>query len=357
MEMVDRLQAQAWMVYICFDYDILKRILKSDPFAHTQYLKGEISPEQLKADGVQGADYHYGVYQQDEKWIEKAHELNTIVNAWTVNDPLLMDCLIAHNIDLITTDEPEILLDLLSKRSDKKTLLWGDEFNYTGLPDSTKWGYDVGGHGWGNNEQQFYTRADTANAYVSDGTLHITARKQAKENKDYTSARLVTKGKADFKYGKIEMRVRLPKGRGTWPAIWMLGKNISVVDWPMCGEIDIAEHVGFAPDSVFGTVHTQAYNHTLNTQKGKRAFIENPYGEFHVYAIDWSPEKISFWLDGKAYYQFLNEHKTKNEWPFDDPFYLIINIAVGGTLGGKHGVDETVFPAVMDVDYVRVFKN
>ena len=122
---------------------------------------------------------------------------------------------------------------------------WSDEFNYSGLPDSSKWGYDVGGHGWGNNELQFYTKADTSNAIVANGILKIIARKQIIENKQYTSARLLTKDKAEFKYGKIEVRAKLPAGKGTWSAIWMLGSNVSKVGWPLSGEIDIMEHVGY----------------------------------------------------------------------------------------------------------------
>src|SRR4051812_32607463 len=155
-------------------------------------------------------------------------------------------------------------------------LSWSEEFNYTGLPDSTKWGYDTGGNGWGNNELQFYTKS-ISNAEVSNGTLKLRAIHETKNNREYTSARLVTKGKADFTYGRIEIRAKLPAGRGLWPAIWMLGCNAGKVNWPECGEIDIMEHVGFEKDSVMATIHTKAYNHILGTQKGKKSFIEDPY--------------------------------------------------------------------------------
>lgn len=235
-------------------------------------------------------------------------------------------------------------------------LLWSDEFNYKGLPDSTKWNYNVGGHGWGNNELQYYTNADTLNAIVNNGSLKVTALKQTKENRNYTSARLVTKGKADFMYGRIEISAKLPKGRGTWPAIWMLGKNIDEAKWPICGEIDIMEHVGYNKDSIFGTIHTEAYNHMKGTQKGKGLFINNPYDSFHVYSIEWTPEKIDFMMDGVVYNQITNEHLTIKEWPFDQPFFLIINLAIGGNWGGAQGVDENIFPAVLEIDYVRVFQ-
>src|SRR6185369_1950024 len=130
------------------------------------------------------------------------------------------------------------------------------------------------------------------------------------QNREYTSARMVTRGKADFTYGKIEIRAKLPPGRGLWPAIWMLGNNIDKVDWPDCGEIDIMEHVGYEKDSVIGTIHTKAYNHVIGTQKGKKIFISDPYNSFHLYSIEWSPERMDFLLDNKPYYGVQNEHKT-----------------------------------------------
>jgi beta-glucanase (GH16 family) len=236
-------------------------------------------------------------------------------------------------------------------------LSWSDEFNYNGLPDSTKWSYDVGGNGWGNNELEYYTNSSLANASVNDGTLKIKAIHENKDGRNYTSARLLTKGKKEFTYGKIEIRAKLPQGRGLWPAIWMLGANAEKTGWPLCGEIDIMEHVGYEKDSILGTIHTKAYNHVIGTQKSKKTYIENPYEQFHLYSIEWTPEKIDFFLDNKLYNHFENEHKTIAEWPFDSPFFLIMNIAVGGGLGGKMGVDESVFPATLEVDYVRVYSH
>lgn len=234
-------------------------------------------------------------------------------------------------------------------------LSWSEEFNYTGLPDSTKWSYETGGNGWGNNELQYYTSASPLNVQVSNGTLKLSAIKQKMENREYTSARLVTRGKKDFTYGRIEIRAKLPPGRGLWPAIWMLGSNISAVGWPMSGEIDIMEHVGYEKDSVLATIHTDAYNHVKGTQKTKKTFIADPYTAFHNYWIEWTPEYMDFYKDSTLYNHIVNEHKTKKEWPFDDPFFLVLNIAVGGNLGGKYGVDTSVFPGTMEVDYVRVY--
>lgn len=239
----------------------------------------------------------------------------------------------------------------------KWKLTWSDEFNYNGLPDSANWNFETGGHGWGNHELQYYTKSDTQNAVVKNGCLYITARKQVKENKQYTSARLVTKGKKEFQYGRIEIKAKLPAGRGTWPAIWMLGKNSETVHWPACGEIDIMEHVGYNKDSIFGTIHSEAYNHVKGTQKGKAIFITDPYSRFHIYSLEWTPDKMSFLVDGKMFNQIENEHLTEKEWPFDQPFFLVVNLAVGGDWGGKEGVDELVFPATMQLDYIRVFQR
>ena len=236
-------------------------------------------------------------------------------------------------------------------------LSWSEEFNYEGLPDTTKWNYETGGHGWGNNELQYYTSAALPNAEVSNGTLKLRALRQPMGNREYTSARLSTKGKGDFTYGKIEIKAKLPPGRGIWPAFWMLGSNAGSVGWPECGEIDIMEHVGFEKDSVFGTVHTKAYNHIIGTQKGKKIFIDKPYDSYHRYSIEWTPERMDFFLDNTLYNSIENQHKTTAEWPFDSPFFILLNIAVGGNLGGKMGVDSTVFPATMEVDYIRVYKN
>lgn len=235
-------------------------------------------------------------------------------------------------------------------------LVWSDEFNYTGLPDDTKWGYDVGGNGWGNNEKQYYTSKRLENASVKNGVLSITAIKEKFEGKDYTSARLVTKNKGDWKYGRFEIRAKLPKGRGVWPAIWMLSTDWKYGGWPASGEIDIMENVGYLPDSVFGTVHTKAYNHVIGTQKGTKTSRKDLAEAFHTYILEWDENVIKIFLDDEHYFTFNNEKKTFNEWPFDQPFHLLLNIAVGGNWGGKMGVDDSIWPQTMEVDYVRVYQ-
>jgi len=244
-------------------------------------------------------------------------------------------------------------------------LVWFDEFDYSGLPNPQKWDYDVGGHGWGNQEAQYYTRARLENARVENGQLVIEARREAEpyQGHTFTSARLVTRGKASWTYARVEVRAQLPSGRGTWPAIWMLPdrQTYGSAYWPDNGEIDIMEHVGFDPDVVHGTVHTKAYNHMLGTQRGGNIRVPTARTEFHVYAIEWTPEEIRWFVNDSLYYRFPNERLSNRnadwrQWPFDQPFHLILNIAVGGTWGGMQGIDSTAFPARMLVDYVRVYQ-
>ncbi|MBX2924640.1 MAG: glycoside hydrolase family 16 protein [Chitinophagaceae bacterium] len=238
----------------------------------------------------------------------------------------------------------------------ERKLVWSDEFDYTGLPDSTKWSYDTGGHGWGNNEKQFYTEGRLENASVKNGILNITAIKENFEGASYTSARFTSKNKGDWKYGRMEIKAKMPKGRGLWPAIWMLPTDWKYGDWPKSGEIDIMEHVGYLPDSVFGTVHTDAYNHRIGTQKGKNTFRSDLSEAFHVYTLDWDENEIKIFIDQELYFTYPNEKKTYREWPFDQRFHLLMNMAVGGDWGGSRGIDDSIFPQAMQVDWVRVYQ-
>lgn len=242
-------------------------------------------------------------------------------------------------------------------------LVWSDEFDYTGLPDPAKWGYDVGGGGWGNKELQNYTSARKENARVEDGRLIIEARRDGSTKQMYTSARLVSKAKGDWTYGRFEVKARLPSGRGTWPAIWMLpsSKTYGNGGWPDNGEIDIMEHVGFDPDVIHGSAHTRAYYHLIGTQKTGRLLVPTSRTEFNVYAVEWTPEEMRWYVNNKQYFTFKNEHLTSRtagyqQWPFDKPFHFILNIAVGGTWGGAKGIDDTIWPQRMEIDYVRVYQ-
>jgi beta-glucanase (GH16 family) len=253
-------------------------------------------------------------------------------------------------------------------------LVWSDEFDKPGLPDPAKWNYEEGY--LRNNERQFYTRARNENARVENGMLVIEARKEefkiptaasrgkgkgratkGREVADYTSASLTTQGKASWTYGRIEVRAKLPTGRGMWPAIWTLGENIRQVGWPTCGEIDIMENVGFDPDTICANIHTKSYNHVMRTNKGSRIKIPKPYEDFHVYAIEWRPERIDFFVDKTKYFTFQNEGTGPAAWPYDKPQYLILNIAIGGSWGGQKGIDDGIFPQRMYVDYVRVYQR
>lgn len=235
------------------------------------------------------------------------------------------------------------------------TPAWRDEFDRAGAPDPAKWGYDTGGDGWGNHELEYYTdRLD--NASVRDGVLTITARKQATQGMRYSSARMVSKGKGDFLYGRFEVRAKLPAGRGTWPAIWMLPTDWAYGGWPDSGEIDIMEHVGFDQGRVHVTMHTKAYNHRINTQKTATRVIDGVSTAFHLYRIDWTPDAIRGYIDDALVLDFSNAGTGPNAWPFDRRFHFIMNVAVGGDWGGKQGVDDTIFPARMQVDYVRVYR-
>ncbi|MEJ5303030.1 MAG: family 16 glycosylhydrolase [Bacteroidales bacterium] len=244
----------------------------------------------------------------------------------------------------------------LSSKAQVKVKVWADEFDYNGLPDPNRWGYDVGGNGWGNNELQYYTENRLENARVENGKLIIEARKEPWGNNEYTSARLVTRNKGDWKYGRIEAMARLPHGRGTWPAIWMLPTNWVYGAWPKSGEIDIMEYVGYDPGVVHGSIHTEAYNHVMGTQKTDTTLVPDAETTYHLYAIEWDADKIDFYVDNRIYFTFLNEHKDYKTWPFDQAFHLLLNIAVGGNWGGAQGIDPNIWPQKMWVEYVRVYQ-
>ncbi len=244
----------------------------------------------------------------------------------------------------------------------KWSLVWSDEFDGNGLPDPSKWGYDAGDGcpnicGWGNNELQYYSVGRLENSRVENGRLVIEARRETTGTRQYSSARLVSKHKGYWTYGRIEVRAQLPRGRGVWPAIWMLPTDWKYGGWPRSGEIDIMEFVGYQPDSIYGTVHTQAFNHTLGTQVSGRIFADDLSSSFHTYGIEWDDEKIDFLFDGKKFHTFTNNGQGVDAWPFDQAFHLVLNVAVGGNWGGKMGVDETIWPQQMLVDYVRVYQQ
>lgn len=237
-------------------------------------------------------------------------------------------------------------------------LVWSDEFDGPDI-DKSKWSFSVGGGGFGNNEMQWYSNKPE-NSRIEGGQLVITTLKQKMAGWPYTSAKLQTK--ATWTYGRVEVRAQVPKGVGSWPAIWMLPAPISdpslspaELSWPTTGEIDIMEHVGFDTTLIAQTFHTGAFNFKINTQKGIRLTVPDAETAFHVYGVDWTPEKADFLLDGEVVYTFANMHKTRQEWPFDRPFYLILNTAAGGDWGGQEGVDNASLPWNFHIDWVRVY--
>jgi len=239
-------------------------------------------------------------------------------------------------------------------------LVWSDEFDDApnGLPGN-EWRLETGNHGWGNNELQnyvnYFLETDTV-AKIQKGKLIITAfqLEEAYQGSDYISARMKTI--QAWKYGYFEMRARLPGGRGTWPAFWMLPQKDSK-DWILAGEIDIMEYVGYTPGIAFATIHTKAYHQTAGTAKSASCKVPGAEQEFYTYSLLWTENEIKAYVDGKSYFSFKNDKTGNREtWPFDQPFYLILNLAIGGDWGGIKGIDPDIFPARYEIDYVRVYQ-
>lgn len=234
-------------------------------------------------------------------------------------------------------------------------LVWQDEFSIDGRPDGSKWTYDIGNgqDGWGNQEKEYYTdRPENVNC--SEGFLIINARKEAYEGSEYTSARMKTYGKFSFTHGILEIRAKLPGGVGIWPALWMLGDNAPVVGWPECGEIDMMEYAGKDPGLIHGSIHNNSsFGNTVNT---KTKIFKGVEEDFHVYSVEWTAAEIRFMVDGDNYYTYKPSVYNKDTWPFNEPFFIIMNVAIGGGFAGKV-IDDNIFPQSMTVDYVRVFQK
>jgi beta-glucanase (GH16 family) len=269
-----------------------------------------------------------------------------------------------------------VLSAVLSANAADWKLVWNDEFEKPGLPDGAKWDYETGFIR--NNEKQFYTRARKENARVENGMLVIEAKRERKlapgssppaklgrdggasgvpADAEYTSASLTTRGKAAWTYGRIEVRAKLPSGRGTWPAIWTLGTNIDSAGWPACGEIDIMEFVGFEPGVVHANIHTKKYNHVMKTGKGDKLTIPDASQAFHIYSVEWDSQTIEFFVDDRKYFTYRNEGTGPDAWPYDNDQFLILNLAIGGDWGGQKGIDDAIFPQRYEIDYVRVYQK
>lgn len=232
-------------------------------------------------------------------------------------------------------------------------LVWREEFNGTTI-DTSKWNREVNGDGGGNHEAQYYT-ARSSNAAIKNGCLVITARKEAYQGKAFTSARLTTQHKEEFTYGRIEVRAKVPNARGSWPAIWLLSNSIPL-NWPHTGELDIMEEVGYRPDTIFSTIHSAV------SGDGGHIGVPGASKTFHVYAMDWTADSVKFYVDEQPVFAYGNQHladskAAASQWPFNHPFFVILNVAVGGDWGGQKGIDNAAFPQSMLVDWVRIYQR
>lgn len=252
----------------------------------------------------------------------------------------------------------------LSAISRYQHLAWSDEFSYTGLPDPAKWGYEKGG-GIRNDEWQYYTKERLENARVEGGNLVIEARKELYtftkfgelKTANYTSASLITKTTHPFTYGRVDIRAKIPSGTGLWPALWALGTSTTLgangKNWPLCGEIDLLENVGYDTTHDYFTFHNEAYNGDL----GRKSFIPDPYSGFHLYSLEWTPTRLILLMDNMEVQRYDKTVDTQASWPFDLPFYMIMNVAIGGNWGAQQGVPDATFatPRLMLVDYIRIY--
>ena len=266
-------------------------------------------------------------------------------------------CLLALSLLACTETKPQVLPApvFVTNEDARETnqyteLKWSDEFNDGGL-DQTKWVYEQGASGWGNNELQNYTNS-TENVFTEGGNLVIRAKKEAGANA-YTSGRIITKGKQNFQFGRLDVRAKVPKGKGVWPAIWMLGSDIDQNNWPMCGEIDIMELRGSKPRELLSTMHFGTSSATHIYKGTTEPLSYDLSDDFHIFSVVRSKDLIRFYLDGREYYRFTSSDASP--YPFNNPFFVILNVAVGGNFDGNP--DGTAsFPQQMQVDYVRFFQ-
>lgn len=245
---------------------------------------------------------------------------------------------------------------------DEYVIAWSDEFNEGTMPDTSKWTYDIGNWGWGNGELQYFTEGRQENARIEDGNLIIEARKDDM-GYPWTSARLTTRGKVAFLYGKLEFRAKVPPNKGNWAAGWTLGNDyVDEKSWPYCGEIDILESVGYQMDDETGngtahaSAHCGAYYFKLGNQPTGTIDVENMNNEYHVYAVEWTPEGLTATVDGEEYFTY-NDTSSALSWPFDKPQNLILNLTMGGGWGGLEGMDTTITSQIYTIDYVRVYQK
>ncbi|MDH3274011.1 MAG: family 16 glycosylhydrolase [Gammaproteobacteria bacterium] len=365
-----------------------------DRVLYQSYREGDIEIAHRLANGIYDITFHFAEpanLERDERIFSVFVEEQPIIKAidvmlWrdgkvrsalTVTVPGVEVADGTLNIGFAAQKRSPILSALTVSRQtrtdDSRELVWSDEFDKDGAPNPANWNIEEWASGVVNDEDQVYTSRPN-NVRVEDGHLVIEAHKEEYEGGQYTSGRLQSSGKADFLYGRIEVRARLPEGRGTWPAIWMLSSRpftyaTTCQDyedwqgsddcdaWPNSGEIDIMEHVGYQMGHVHGTVHSKAFHWTVWNQRKGRILVDDVANEFHVYSLEWSPDRIDIFVDDTVYLTYINEGNGWEEWPFDQPFHMILNLAIGGAWGKGGGpIDDSIFPQRMLVDYVRVYQ-
>ncbi len=367
-----------------------------DPFLYQSYREGDIRVAHALPDGTYDITFHFAEPQSAESYASG----DRVFDAFAENERVIddIDVMLFRDgkvISALTVTAPNVVvadgelnirfeasagqptLSALVVRDKNRPLqdwelVWSDEFDGEAL-DTDKWSPNVWPPRKVNDEDQAYT-ARPENLRVEDGKLIIVAHKEDYEGASYTSGRVHTDGKGDFLYGRFEVRAKLPAGKGSWPAIWMLPSDpyrysttcevgedwqgSSTCDaWPNSGEIDIMEHVGYQMGHIHGTVHNEAYYWAKWEQRKGRILIDGVDEDFHVYALEWTPERIDAFVDDSHYFTYINENSGWQVWPYDQPFHLILNIAVGGMWGRSGGgIDDEIFPLQMDVDYVRVYQ-
>lgn len=279
--------------------------------------------------------------------------------------PLFFVLLLLGGLTACKTDEaPEVgptpvAAEDMALVPDGYELVWNDEFDYEGLPDSNRWSYQTGGHGWTSRELQLYTKADPDNVKVANGQLQITALVEKTARNEFTSTRLVTKNKAEFEQGYFEVRAKFPTGEGLRSTFWMVGDTVSKIGWPTAGEIDVVEHYGVLPTVVGSAVQTPDFFWSGKGQKGGSRIVKTATTDFHVYSCLWTDELLTFAVDGETSWTYAPlPGRGKAGWPFNWPFYMILNLSVGGERGPKtKNLSPDIFPASMMVDYVRVYQK
>ncbi|MCL4106401.1 UNVERIFIED_CONTAM: hypothetical protein GTU68_030359 [Idotea baltica] len=277
-----------------------------------------------------------------------------------LSDPIYGELLNTEAILTIVNDDNELIVDGSGYDAPENyqgyDRVWEDDFSGNAINAST-WSHETGNNGWGNNELQNYTDRRSENARVENGKLVIEAHQEKYATRDYTSARLVSKGKGDWLYGRFVTRAKLASGVGVWSAIWMLSSDNIYKGWPHSGEIDILENVGFDPDSLIGTIHTLKYNHLKGTHKNGGVRLSDAQNVYHEYILEWEENQLRFYVDNLEIFRYDNEGTGAEAWPFDQPFHMILNLAYGGNWGGREGIKPEQLPARMEVDYVRVYQK